>query len=117
MFKSGKTLSVYKMEFPTKEQFEQNKVQLGKIFLKWREVPTGVIYYIEKIEFIATKVGEAIIVSLIDKDGEQLKAFATNCLSNDLVGYRGGWFIKSNGKQESSINPNRSYYQYEIMKC
>ena len=104
------------MEFPTTEQFEQNKVQNENIFLKWREVPTGVIYYIEKIEFIATKEGEAIIVSLVDKNGEKLKAFATNCLSNDLVGYKGGWFIKSNGKQKSSIISNRSYYQYEIMK-
>ena len=49
MFKSGKTLSVYKMEFPTAEQFEQNKVQLSQI-LKWREVPTEVIYRIEKVE-------------------------------------------------------------------
>ena len=115
MFKSGKTLSLYKMEFPTTEQFEQNKVQHGKI-LKWREVPTGVIYYIEKVERITTKVGEATILSLVDKNGEQLKVFATSCLINDLKNYSGGCFIKSIGKQESSINPNRSYYQYEIMK-
>ena len=104
------------MEFPTKEQFEQNKIQLGKI-IKWREVPTEVIYYLKKVEHIKTKEEEkATILILIDKDGKQLKAFATPNLINDLKDYKKGCFIKSIGKKKSSINPDRSYYKYEIMK-
>ena len=116
MFKSGKTLSVYKMEFPTAEQFEQNKVQLSQI-LKWREVPTEVIYRIEKVEWINTKIGRAMVVCLVDQDGEQLKAFATSCLIKDLKDYSDGCYIKSIGKQESIKNPGQSYYHYEIMRC
>ena len=56
--------------FPTPEQFEQNKVQLDQI-LKWRDVPTKVIYNIENVEWIKTKKGgRTMVVSLVNQDGE-----------------------------------------------
>ena len=105
------------MKFPTAEQFEQNKVQLDQI-LKWREVPTEVIYQIENFEWIKTKKGGgAMVVSLVNQDGERLKAFATNCLIKDLEDSNDKCYIKSIGKRESSRNPGQSYYHYEIMRC
>ena len=105
------------MSFPTPEQFEQNKVQLDQI-LKWREVPTEVIYRIEKVEWIKTKKGgRVMVVSLVDQYGEQLKAFATSCLMKDLEDSNDGCYIKSIGKRESLRNPGQSYYHYELMRC
>ena len=47
------------MEFPTVEEFEENKV-LHYNILKWLEVPTEVIYRIESVEKISTKIGSAM---------------------------------------------------------
>ena len=69
--------------FPTPEQFERNKIQVDQI-LKWREVPTEVIYRIEKVEWIRTKVGKTMVIILVDKNEKKLKAFATSCLMKDL---------------------------------
>ena len=104
--------------FPTSKQFEQNKVQCGRI-LKWREVPTEVIYRIEKVEWIRTKVGETMVISLVSRDGEKLKAFATSCLTKDLkdLSDNDKCYIKSLGKRDSSKNPGQSYYHYELMRC
>ena len=103
--------------FPTPEQFEQNKVQLDQI-LKWRDVPTKIIYRVENVEWIKTKKGgRTMVVSLVDKGGEQLKAFATSCLMKDLEDSSDECYIESIGKQESSRNPGQSFYHYEIMRC
>ena len=72
MFKNGKPIKM--SSFPTPDQFERNKVQLDQI-LKWPDVPTEVIYRIEKVEWIRTKVGDAMVVSLVNKNGEKHKAF------------------------------------------
>ena len=116
MFKNGKPTKM--SSFPTPEQFERNKIQLDQI-LKWREVPTKVIYRIEKVEWIRTKVGETMVISLVNQDGEQLKAFATSCLTKDLkdLSDNDECYIKSLGKRDSSKNPGQSYYQYELMRC
>ena len=61
-----------------------------------------------------------MVVSPVNQYGEQLKAFATSCLIKDLEDSRGTsdeCYIKSIGKQQSSINPGQSYYHYEIIRC
>ena len=67
------------MEFPTAEQFEQNKVLHNKI-LEWQEVLTEVIYRIESVEEITMKSRVTMVVSLLDENGMSLKAFATSSL-------------------------------------
>ena len=102
--------------FPTPEKFERNKIQVDQI-LKWREVPTEVIYRIEKVEWIRTKVGEAMVVILVDKNEKKLKAFSTSCLMKDLkdLSNNDECCIKPLGKRDSSKNPGQSYYHYELM--
>ena len=102
--------------FSTLEQFERAKVQVDQI-LKWREVPTEVIYRIEKVEWIRTQVGKTMVISPANQDGERLKAFATSCLMKDLKDSSDECYIRPLGKRDSSKNPGQSYYHYELMRC
>ena len=44
-----------------------------------------VIYCIETVKLITTKSGRVtMVVSLVDEDGMNFKAFATSCLENNL---------------------------------
>ena len=61
------------MNFPTAEQFEQNKIQTDNTILKWREVPTDIIYRIDDVEKINTQIGEAMVVALSNKDGNNMR--------------------------------------------
>ena len=72
------------MGFSTPENIEQNKVQCEST-LKWGEVPMKVIYCIETAEQITTRLGRVtMVVSLVDEDGMNLKAFATRERSERL---------------------------------
>ena len=47
-------------------------------------MPNEVIYHIEKVWQITTKLRRVIIfLSLVDEDGMSFKAFPTGCLEND----------------------------------
>ena len=107
------------MDFPTAEQFEQNKIQTDSTILKWREVPTETIYRIDGVDKMNTRIGEAIVVALSNKDGDSMRVFATSVLKNDLQDFKPEyqtWYIRSIGKKESKRNPGQSFYHYELMK-
>ena len=76
-------------------------------------MPTEVIYRIESVEEICTKIGSAMVV----EDGTSFWAFATSCLKNNLRDFDWGddWFIRPLVKKPSSRNPDQGYYHYEIM--
>ena len=103
------------MEFPSAEQFKQNKVECGQI-LSWEEVPTEIIYCTEKVGQITTKSERVImVVSLVDKDGISLKAFPASCLRNNLRDF--SW--AKNGSSNALVSgrdPDQNYYHYEIMR-
>ena len=79
---------------------------------------TEVIYRIKSVEVMSTKIGSAMVVNLVDKNGMSLKVFSTSCLKYDLRDFSldGEWFIRLLGKWSSSRNPGQSYYHYEIMR-
>ena len=103
------------MSFISLDQFDALKADNDNI-LKWRDVPTGVIYKIEFIEEIDTKKGEATILSLVDCDGDRFRAYATSILREDLKDREGVVYIKPLGKKESTRNPGQSYYTYELVE-
>ena len=107
------------MDFPTAEEFDYEKIHNDRTILKWREVPTGVIYHIEDVMKISTRVGISTIVRLCDEEGRRFKAFVTNCLKNDLYDFDnldGELFIRSLGKKQRNNNPGQFFYHYELMK-
>ena len=56
------------MIFPSNEEFiESQKSDI----IKWRDVPIDIIYQIENVEQMITQNGEAMIVSLINKEGKK----------------------------------------------
>ena len=81
-------------------------------------MPTEVTYLIDKVEWVRTKQGgKTMVVSLADKDGEKLKAFAASCLIRDLDGLSDDdeCYIKSLENQ-ITLSPGQIYYHYELMK-
>ena len=107
------------MDFPTAEQFDQEKIHNDPTILKWREVPTGVIYCIEDVMEIFTRIGTSTIVRLCDEEGRRFKAFVTNRLKHDLCYFDnldGELFIRSLGKKQRNNNPENSFYHYELME-
>ena len=106
------------MSFLTAEEFEQRKVQHDSI-IAWRDVPQNVIYRVENVQDIPTQKGRAMVVSLVDVEGKQFKAFATNILEKALADFNwnsGTYFIKSLGLKQSTTCPGKSYYHFELVK-
>ena len=105
------------MSFLTAEEFAEHKAQHYSI-IPWREVHEGIIYRIEKVEEIQTRKGQATVVELVDTEGGKFKAFATTIIARGLRDFNwgGSYFIKSLGKKQSTANPDRSYYEYKLVK-
>ena len=105
------------MEFPAEVEFNDYKAW-HESRLKWQNVPTGVIYHIESVKRISIKFVRSMVVSLVDKNGKALKVFSTRGFEIDLTDFsqKEKWFIRQLGKQQSSRNPSRSYYHYEIVQ-
>ena len=101
--------------FISEVEFNKRKSQ-GNGIIPWKEVPTEEIFYIENVEKIDTENGEATTVTLINIEGESIKAFATSLLANDLKGKTSGYYIKSLGLKNSTKKVGRSYYHYELVK-
>ena len=71
------------MEFPTEVDFNEYKAQHESV-LNLQDMRTEIIYHIESVERKISKFGESMVISLVDRDGKTLKAFATSCLEKDL---------------------------------
>ena len=99
--------------FLSVDQFEALKTEN---IMKWRDVPTGIIYKIETIEEIKTKKGPATVISLVDCNGLRYRTWATGMLSRDLKNRTGKLFIKPLKKKESTKNPGQFYYDYELVE-
>ena len=58
------------MPFLSADQFEATRSEREAI-MKWRDVPTGVIFKIENGEEVKTKIGGATVIDLLDCDGDR----------------------------------------------
>ena len=105
------------MHFLSADQFEALKLLEQENIIKWREVPTGIIYKIEKKEGKNTEKGKATVLTLSDCDGKQLRVWATSLLRDDLKKRKGTCYIKPlEKKKESTKNPGQFYYNYELVE-
>ena len=104
--------------FISEVEFNKRKSQCDGI-IPWREVPTEEIFYIEGVEKIDTENGKATTVTLVNVEGDCLKAFATSLLANDLEDFDSdySYYIKSLGLKNGTKKVGRSYYHYELVKA
>ena len=105
------------MKFPTNEKFDENKISNNYI-LKWRDIPMNTIFKIDDVSKINTKVGEGTILTLVDRDSNMYKCFATNPISYKLDKFNlqnGSCYIRSLGLIESKTNTGNKYYNFDIM--
>ena len=96
-------------EFISEAEF--NKGIKAREVLPWRDVPQNVIYHIEDVQEVKTMYGYRKVLSLVDRDGNKLRAYATSRMIDDLEGS----YIKSLGLRDSVKNPSQSYYHYELL--
>ena len=105
------------MDFPTEEQFNKNKSQRETI-TKWRDLPKDIIFHVEDVTQIETKLGMSSVANLIDSDGNKFKTWIPDRLSVELKDYESQWrtaFVKSLGLKQKVKNPSQSYWDYDIM--
>ena len=111
------------MKFPTAEEFEQRK-ETSQQIIKWREVPENVIYHVKSVSYIATQSdfnnGHELTMyaELEDEKGNESKSWLPERLSNKLKDYtlkNKIAFIKSKGLKQSEANPERQYFDFDIM--
>ena len=93
---------------------EFNKGIKAREVSPWRDVPQNVIYCIEDVQEVQTMYGYRRVLSLVDREGSKMRAYATSRMIEDLE--EGGCYIKSLGSRQSTKNPNQSYYHYELLK-
>ena len=98
-------------EFISEAEF--NKGIKAREVAPWRDVPQNVIYHIEDVQEVKTMYGYQKVLSLVDRDGNKISAYATSRMIDDLE--EGGSYIKSLGLRESRKNPSQSYYHYELL--
>ena len=105
------------MEFPSEKKFNENKIS-GNSILKWRDIPTNKIFRVDDVSNINTKFGPATILTLVDRDLNKHRCWATKTIS-DRLGEINRWnescYIKSLGLKKSSNDNGNSYYNFEIM--
>ena len=97
------------MSFPSDEQLN-SKITRSTNWLKWRDVPINKWYHIVKREPLDTKNGEALILTLEDKDQNRLICFTTSLIKKELEARPESNFIKSSGKICT-----KKYYGFELV--
>jgi hypothetical protein len=96
-------------EFPTNEELN-SKIQKSSKFIKWREVPLSIWYNIFIKQIIPTKRGEAMILTLQDKDMNVITTFTTSIIRKEIENHTYYKYIRSTGKPE-----NKNYYGFDLV--
>ena len=86
--------------------------------IKWREVVQNVWLRVEYLIDVNTQYGPAVIVGLLKRDGETIKAWTTTIIGTALTEKEKkkenkNVFIKSTGKTLSK-NKKNSYYNFQL---
>ena len=86
--------------------------------IKWREVVQNVWLRVEYLIDVNTQFGPAVIVGLLKRDGETIKAWTTMIIGTALTEKEKkkenkNVFIKSTGKTLSK-NKKNSYYNFQL---
>ena len=83
----------------------------------WRYVLQNVIYRIENVHKVQTTYGYGKVLSLVDREGGKMKAYATSRMVGDLKDFEWGkFYIKLLGSRQSTKKPSQSYYLYGLLK-
>ena len=110
--------SFAEVAWPSDQEFDavhQSRAQLHEDPVKkWRDLPHACFRIIGKQE-LTTSLGPAAILSLESIQGEIVKVWAPQRLVKELEVSPAAQFICNNGLKESSRNPNRQYYSFDLL--
>ena len=87
----------------------------------WRDLPINIVYRVDGIVPIKTKLSKEILLQLSDKDGYNISVWApAGNLKKELNNLPGGTtttYIKSLGQKECVTNNSvkRKYFDYQIV--
>ena len=97
------------VSFPSDAELQSNMKNSTK-WLKWRDVPLHTWYKIVKKEAVDTQHGNALILTLEDREGDKLTTFTTAIIQSSLKKRPDCNYIRSTGKVE-----NKRYYGFDIV--
>ena len=107
--------------FISNKQFEALAVKDTSPALKWKELPLNKIYRIEERKEVKVNDEPAVILSLVYKQGFNIKVWAPNRLREQLnTAYANvelSLYIRSKGEKECKTNAERWYYDYDIIEA
>ena len=84
--------------------------------MNWKDLPINIVYRLDGVFPIQTKLSKEILLQLSDKDGYVISVWSPSNLKKALKTGYGTTYIKSLGKKERITNSGkRKYFDYQIV--
>ena len=101
-------------DFIDDSAFEEKVQEQNQEAIKWKDLPTGVIYKIlEELE-VDGKHGKSKILTLKDREGNTIRAWACSTLCKEKDALQGA-FVRSTGFKMSK-KTKLQYFSYDLVR-
>lgn len=101
-------------DFINDNAFEEKVKEQNREALKWKELPEGVIYKILDVVEVDGKYGKSRILTLKDRQGETVRAWACTGLNKEKETLEGA-FVRSTGFKVSKKS-KQEYFSYDLVR-
>ena len=101
-------------DFISEDAFQEKVQEQNQEYLKWKDLPTGIIYKILEMMEVNGKFGKSKILTLKDRQGEIIRVWACPILNKEkdpLVGA----FVRSTGFKLSK-KTKQQYLSYDLVR-
>ena len=100
--------------FISEDAFQEKVQDQNQEALKWKDLPTGVIYKILEVGEVDGKFGKSKILTLKDRDGETTRVWACPTLNKEKGSLEGA-YVRSMGFKLSKKS-NQQYLSYDLVR-
>ena len=101
-------------DFINDNVFEEKVKDQNQETLKWKELPTGVIYKILEVVEVDGKFGRSKILTLKNREGEETRVWACSGLNREKEPLEGK-FVRSTGYRVSK-KTKQEYFSYDLVR-
>ena len=101
-------------DFIDDSAFEEKVQEQNQEAIKWKDLPTGVIYKILEVLEVDGKFGKSKILTLKDREGNTIRAWACPTLSKEKDALQGA-FVRSTGFKLSK-KTKQEYLSYDLVR-
>ena len=100
-------------DFIDDSAFDEKVQEQNQEAIKWKDLPTGVIYKILEVLEVDGKYGKSKILTLRNREGETIRAWACPTLNKEKDALQGA-FVRSTGFKLSKKN-KQEYLSYDLV--